>query len=169
MSVKTSTLSKHVAILRIVFGAIWVIDAAFKWQPSFTKSFSDTVMSAAQGQPGWLTPWFHFWTNLLSYNPHFFAILTATTESLIAIALLIGFARRTTYVSAIIFMLIVWSIAEGFGGPYSSASTDIGAAVIYAVVFFALYGLERLAVPPKWSVDNYINKKVPWWAVIADP
>lgn len=169
MSVKTSTLAKHVAVLRIVFGIIWAIDAAFKWQPSFSKGFSGMITSAAQGQPGWLNSWFHFWTHLIAHNPHLFAILTAIIESLIAIALLFGIARRTIYLSAAVFSLIIWSVAEGFGGPYSNASTDIGTAVMYAVVLLALYGLDRLAVPPKWSIDNYIVKKLPWWAVVANP
>ena len=127
------------------------------------------ITSASQGQPSWLNPWFHFWSTFLSHNPHLFAVLTAIIESLIAIALLFGIARRSTYVGATIFSLFIWGIAEGFGGPYSSSSTDIGAAVMYAVVFFALYGLERLAAPPKWSLDNYISKQVPWWSVIANP
>lgn len=105
----------------------------------------------------------------MSHNPHLFALLTAVVESLIALALLIGFARRTTYLSAAVFSLLIWSIAEGFGGPYTSGSTDIGTAVVYAVVFFALYGLDRLAAPPKWSVDNYVVKKLPWWAMVANP
>jgi thiosulfate dehydrogenase [quinone] large subunit len=169
VSVKISTLSKHVATLRVVFGVIWVIDASFKWFPGFRNGFFDQVTSAAQGQPGWLTPWFHFWTQLLGHNPHLFAVLTAIIESLIAIALLLGLARRVTYLSAAVFSLMIWAVAEGFGGPYTSASTDIGAAVIYAVVFFALYGLERLAKPPKWSVDNYLTKKISWWSRVSNP
>src|ERR1017187_1096684 len=148
----TLRLSKHVAVLRVVFGAMWVVDAVFKWQPAFRSSFLDQINSAAQGQAAWLNPWFHFWTNFLGHNPHLFAILTAIIESLIALALLLGFARRTTYLSATVFSLLIWSVAEGFGGPYTSGSTDIGTAVVYAVVFFALYGLDRLAVPPSWSV-----------------
>ncbi|HEV2403045.1 MAG TPA: DoxX family membrane protein [Candidatus Saccharimonadales bacterium] len=162
-------LSRHVAILRIAFGIMWAIDAAFKWTPTFRNGFLDQVTSAAQGQPHWLNAWFHFWAQLLSHNPHLFAVLTAIVESLIAIALLSGLARRFTYLAAAVFSLMIWSIAEGFGGPYTAHSTDIGAAVMYAVVFFALYGLERLAVPPKWSVDNYIVKKLSWWAVVANP
>jgi nitrite reductase (NO-forming) len=169
MAIKTSELAKHVAILRIVFGVIWGIDAVFKWQPAFINGFSGIITSAAQGQPGWLSPWFSFWTHFLAYNPHLFAILTAVIESLIALALLFGLARRATYVTAAVFSLLIWSIAEGFGGPYSIASTDIGTAIMYAVVFFALYGLDRLSYPPKWSVDNYISKKIAWWAVIANP
>lgn len=169
MAVKSSTLAKHVAIFRIVFGVIWAIDATFKWFPAFRDGFQSQITSAAQGQPVWLSSWFHFWMSFLGHNPHLFAVFVAILESLIALALLLGFARRTTYLSAIIFSLMIWGIAEGFGGPYNSASTDIGTAIIYAVVFFSLYGLERMAVPPKWATDNYINKKIPWWAVVANP
>lgn len=168
MSVKSSDLAKHVAIFRILFGLIWVIDAVFKWQPSFAKGFMDTISSAAQGQPNWLTSWFNFWTSLIGHNPHLFAILTAVAESLIAVALLIGFARRATYISGAIFSLLIWSVAEGFGGPYSNSSTDIGAGVMYVVVFFALYGLDRMARPSKWTVDNYISKRIPWWSFLSE-
>jgi uncharacterized membrane protein YphA (DoxX/SURF4 family) len=169
MSAKKSTLSKHVATFRIVFGVIWAIDAVFKWLPAFRNGFYDQITSAAQGQPVWLNPWFHFWTSTLSHNPQLFAVIVAIIETLIALALILGFARRTTYTLAIIFSLCIWGIAEGFGGPYTTASTDIGTAIIYAVVFFSLYGLERLAEPPKWTVDNYISKRISWWKIIANP
>lgn len=129
----------------------------------------DQINSAAHGQPGWLHPWFNFWVHVLSHNPHLFALLTAVVESLIALALLLGFARRMTYLSAAAFSLLIWAIAEGLGGPYTASSTDIGTAVIYAVVFFSLYGLERMAVPPRWSVDNYVAQKLSWWSVVANP
>jgi plastocyanin len=37
------------------------------------------------------------------------------------VALITGFARKFTYISAAGFSLLIWSIAEGFGGPYTSA------------------------------------------------
>lgn len=162
-------LSNHVAVLRIVFGVIWAINATFKWRPAFSSGFLDQITSVAQNQPKWLSPWFNFWLHILSHNPHFFAILVAIIESLIALALIVGLARRTTYLSAAIFSLLLWSIAESFGGPYTQSSTDIGAGIIYSIVFFALYGLDRLAVTPSWSVDTYIAKKLPWWSLAANP
>jgi uncharacterized membrane protein YphA (DoxX/SURF4 family) len=165
----TASLSKHVATLRIIFGLMWGIDAAFKWQAAFRDGFLDQIKSAADGQPGWLHGWFNFWIHLLSHNPHLFAMLVAVIETLIALALIFGFARRATYLAAVIFSLLIWAVAEGFGGPYSATSTDIGTGIIYAVVFFSLYGLDRLASRSKWSLDNYIVKRLPWWSVIANP
>jgi nitrite reductase (NO-forming) len=168
MAIKSSDLAKHVAVFRIIFGLVWTIDAIFKWQPSFAKGFMDMITSASQGQPSWLMPWFNFWVHLVGHNPHLIATLTAVIESLIAVALIIGLARRMTYISGFIFSLLVWSVAEGFGGPYSNSSTDIGAAVMYSLVFLALYGLDLMARPPKWAVDNYISKRIPWWPKVAE-
>jgi len=164
-----SQLAKRVAILRIVFGLVWAVDAVFKWQPAFINSLMDNVTSAAQGQPAWLVPWFNWWQHLLAIDPTFFAYSVAVIESLIAVALIIGFARRITYLAAIVFSLVIWAVAEGFGGPYTSSSTDIGTAIIYAIVFFALYGLEQLAGESRLNVDKAIERKLPWWHVLADP
>ena len=148
---------------------MWLTDAYFKWSPTFQNSFLGQIQSAGQGQPAWMAQWFNLLINLISHNPHFFVVLTAFIETLIALTVILGLARRTSYLSAAIFSLLIWGVAEGFGGPYTSASTDIGTAIIYAVVFFALYGLERLASPPTWSLDNYIVKKIPWWSIVANP
>ena len=169
MAKNNKKLSKHVAILRITFGILWAIDAMFKWRPSFVNGFIAQINAAGQNQPSWLSPWFNFWTHFLAHNPHLFAIFIAIIESLIAIALITGFARRTTYLSAATFSLLIWAIAEGFGGPYTSTSTDVGTGIIYAIVLFALYGLDRLTTTPSWSVDNYIIKRLPKWKLIANP
>jgi hypothetical protein len=55
--------------IRITFGVIFAIDAYLKWLPSFTSSFQGQVTGAAQGQPGWLMPWFHFWAHWMGTNP----------------------------------------------------------------------------------------------------
>jgi uncharacterized membrane protein YphA (DoxX/SURF4 family) len=162
-------LSNHVATLRIIFGLMWGINAAFKWQPAFRNGLLDQIKSAADGQPHWLHGWFTFWIHLLSHNPTLFAVLVTVTESLIAIALIFGIARRTAYLSAAVFSLLIWAIPEGFGGPYSASSTDIGTGIIYAVVFLSLYGLDKLADQNKWSLDNYIATHLSWWAIIANP
>lgn len=173
MAVKAKTdkqkLSKHVALLRIVFGLMWAIDASFKWTPYFRDSFLGSIKTAAQGQADWFNPWFNFWTKLLGHNPHLFAILTALFETLLAIALIFGIARRTAYLAGAVFSFLIWAIAEGFGGPYTSQSTDIGTGIIYTVVLLSLYGLDKMATPPSWSLDNYLIKRIPWWAVVSSP
>ncbi len=46
--------------LRIGFGLIWAVDAAFKWQSGFRQGFMGMVMGLGQGQPGWMHGWFQF-------------------------------------------------------------------------------------------------------------
>ena len=171
MTVKNSParLAKHTAVLRVIFGIMWAINASFKWRVAFRDGFLDQIKSAAEGQPSWLHGWFNFWVQLLGHNPHIYALLVTVLETLIALALILGIARRTTYLAATIFSLFIWAIPEGFGGPYSATSTDIGTGIIYAIVFLSLYGLDRIAAIAKWSLDNYLIKRIAWWGFLANP
>jgi nitrite reductase (NO-forming) len=154
--------------LRVTFGIIWAIDAAMKWLPGFRAGYMDTIMGQAQGQPGWLKPWFDFWINLQHPSAVFFAYLVAVIETLIAAALIAGFARKLTYLSAIVFSLLIWATAEGFGGPYTSGAADIGTAVIYAVVFAGLLALSAYAGPARYSADYYLERRYSWWWKLAE-
>ncbi len=42
----------------------------------------------------------------------------------------------------ILLSLMIWSIVEGFGGPYGPGSTDVGAAIMYAFIFVAIIIVE---------------------------
>src|SRR5437667_9386662 len=68
--------------IRVVFGLVWAIDGALKFQPGFADSLSGMISNAGQGQPGWLQPWFGFWSQSVSGNP---ALLT-TTIGIFAVA-----------------------------------------------------------------------------------
>jgi nitrite reductase (NO-forming) len=153
---------------RIAFGLIWLIDAGLKWEPAFRSGFIGMLREAAHGQPGWLHGWFHFWINMAAPNSGFFAYSTAVIETLVALAVIVGFARKFTYVSAALFSVLIWATAEGFGGPYNSSSTDIGTAVIYAVVFMGLLALDYETGPSRFSVDSLIEQRVSWWHRIAE-
>jgi nitrite reductase (NO-forming) len=154
--------------LRISFGIIWLIDATLKWLPGFRAGYMGTIMGQAQGQPGWLKPWFDFWINLQHPRVMFFAYLVAAVETLIALALIAGFARKITYISAAGFSLLIWATAEGFGGPYTSGAADIGTAVIYALVFMGLLALSAYAGPARYSADYYLEQKISWWWKVAE-
>ena len=154
--------------LRIAFGVIWLIDATLKWLPGFRAGYMSTIMGEAQSQPGWLQPWFHFWIRLQHPDAMFLAYLVAVVETLIALALIAGFARKLTYLAAIVFSLLIWATAEGFGGPYTAGAADIGTAVIYAVVFAGLLTLSYYAGPARFSADYYLEKKISWWWRVAE-
>ena len=154
--------------LRVTFGLIWAVDATLKWLPGFKDRYMATIMGIAKGQPAWLRPWFDFWIRLQHPAATFFWALVAAAESLIALALVFGVARKLTYFSAIVLSLLIWSTAEGFGGPYTAGSSDIGTAVIYAVVFAGLLALSYYAGPARYSLDYYLERRISWWWRLAE-
>ena len=155
-------------VLRITFGAIWLVDAVLKWLPGFRRDYMGTIMGQSQGQPGWLRPWFVFWINLEHPRTDFFVDVVATVETLIAVALILGLARKITYVSAAVFSLLIWMTAEGFGGPYTVGAADVGAALIYFVVFLCLMALSYYAGVSRFSVDYYLEHRITWWWRVAE-
>src|SRR5947209_17301736 len=92
------SLVRRVEVIRIVFAVVWAIDAYYKWQPDFVKSYASTVAEGGQGQPVWIHWWFRFWSHAVRHSPHIWAYGTAALETFIALALLVGFARRTLYI-----------------------------------------------------------------------
>lgn len=43
---------KQFAVLRILFGILWLVDAILKWNPHFLNNFFDHITESAVGQPG---------------------------------------------------------------------------------------------------------------------
>lgn len=142
--------------------------ATLKWLPGFRSGYMGMIMGQAQGQPGWLKGWFTFWINLQHPNAIFFAYLVAVAETLIAVAVILGCARKLAYTSAAAFSVLIWATAEGSGGPYTSGASDIGTAISYAVFFAGLLALMAYAGTTRYSVDYYLEKKISWWWKVAE-
>lgn len=153
---------RALGILRIVFGLVWAVDAGFKWVPSFVDNFSSYLSS--DGQPRVVGAWINFWTDTINVDPHVFAHLVAIGETAVAIGLIFGLFSNSTYVLGTLLSVVIWSTAEGFGGPYSAGSTDIGAAIIYVFVFAALFltGAGRYL-----GIDGRIGTRLGRFAVLA--
>ena len=147
---------RGVGIARIVFGLVWVVAAVLQWLPQFQNSFVAQVAAAKAGQPAFIQGWITFWANLVSVNPLLFARIEATTESALALFLILGLFSNLTYIVGIFLSLGIWAIPEGFGGPYiAGVTTDIGTAFPYAILFAVLlflaagryYGLDQWLTP----------------------
>jgi len=147
---------RGVGIARIIFGLAYVVAATLKWQPQFQNTFAAQVTVAKDGQPALIQAWISFWANIVGVNPLLFARIEATTESAIAIFLIFGIFSNLTAIVGIFLSLSIWSVPEGFGGPYMPGhSTDIGTAFPYAILFVVLlsisagryYGLDSWLTP----------------------
>ncbi len=151
----TNWREKGIGVLRIAFGIVWAIDAWFKWQPGFQNNFMSYLTGALDGQPGLAHAWINFWIRIVQVNPLLFAHLVALGETAIAICLILGVFGNLTNIGGFLFSLMIWSTAEGFGGPYMPGSTDIGTSIIYAIAFVGLFlissglhlGIDRWLTP----------------------
>jgi len=114
-------------------------------------------------------PWFEAWIRVVSLSPTTFAYTTAVVETLTALGLIFGFARRVGYLVGFAFSLLIWSTGEGFGGPYTASSIDFGTGIIYALLFIALYLLEAAVGRSPLSLDTAIAKRIAWWPRLAEP
>lgn len=140
-----------IGLVRILFGIVWGIDAWFKWQPDFVNNFASYLAGAQNDQPWPIHHWIGFWINTVGIDPTVFAYAVAVGETAIAIALIVGAFTNLTSLLGVLLSVVIWSTAEGFGGPYKAGSTDIGAAIIYVLVFAGLflssaglyYGVDR--------------------------
>src|SRR5919199_577526 len=122
----TGHSSPWIWIAPVLFGLIWLVDAYLKWQPGFQNHFLDIMSDGAKDQPGWLMPWFDFWHATVAPYAHFCALCAALTESFLAFALIVGFARKVTYILGALWSLGIWAVPEGFGHEDMAMSTDIG-------------------------------------------
>ena len=166
-SIWTTWLVAMTSAVRAAFGVIWAIDAYLKWQPGFAAHYVGYLQNAANGQPGWLHPWFAFWLALVTSSTGFFILATRIIETIIALGLLLGLARKWVYVLGGIFSLLIWSTAEGFGGPYTLGATDIGLAPIYVLVFLTLLIFARIRGTTPYSLDYYLERRWPAWHSVA--
>jgi thiosulfate dehydrogenase (quinone) large subunit len=156
---------RSIAALRILFGLIWVVAAWLKWAPDFQNSFASQVSGAESGQPGIVQGWITFWANIINTNPLLFARLEGGLETAIAIFLIFGVLSNLTYFLGILLSLGIWSIAEGFGGPYvSGQSTDVGTALPYAVIFAVLL---VVSAGRYYSVDHWLTRRLGRFGFLA--
>ena len=162
-----STLSAWPAIagtaLRVAFGVIWAVAAALTWTSDFANHYVGYLHNAATGQPAWSAWWFQMWIDLVTPHVGLFVWGTRIAETLLALALLLGFARKFTYIIGILFSLLIWSTAEGFGGPYSVGANNIGSAISFVLIFVALIVINLRAGPSPYSLDYLIESRWPRW------
>ena len=158
------------ATLRILLGLAWIANAALKWFPAFVAGFLSMLTGAAQDQPVFLKPWFGFVTAIASDGrATFLAYGSAMLETYLAIALLTGFARKVTYVVGAVYTALIWATAEGFGGPYvPGSSTDVGAAIIYTLLFLMLLIHDAGVGSSRLSLDSVLERRMPRWRRIAE-
>jgi thiosulfate dehydrogenase (quinone) large subunit len=151
-----------IGFLRIGYGLIWAIDAWFKWQPGFVDNLTGYLK--IDGQPAAIAAWITFWLRMVSVNPHVFAYLQASAETSLALCLILGAFTNLTCGCGFLLSLFIWSVPEGFGGPYVPGATDIGTGIIYALVFA---GLFLASAGLTYGADQRLTSKIGRFGFLA--
>ena len=133
--------------LRVAFGIVWIVGAALTFSGDFAAHYVGYLHNAAQGQPAWAAWWFNLWIAVVTPHAALFVWLTRIAETALALALILGFARKSVYILGALFSLLVWSTAEGFGGPYTVGATNMGSGIVYVLVFIALMVINNRSGP----------------------
>jgi len=154
------------SFIRIILGIVWLIDGYLKFQPGLVDSFPDLIKSASQ--PAWLQPWFNFWYNVTIRNAAPFVYGIGILEVSLGMALVLGVLRKLAYIGGVLLSLLIWAVPEGFGGPYGLGSTDIGTGIVYSFVFLSLIMINAMSGPSKYSLDYFIERRLPSWKRAAE-
>lgn len=150
--------TRVIACLRVAFGLIWAVAAWLKWQSAFQQSFLAQINQASDGQPPAIQAWIAFWSHLINLNPLLFARLEASTETALAILLILGLFSNLSYIVGILLALGIWAIPEGFGGPYQPGqTTDIGTALPYALLFSMLL---VISAGRYYALDSWLTPRL---------
>lgn len=154
------------AVIRIIFGFVWLIDGSLKFASGFVDSFPSLIKT--EGQPAWLQPWFSFWSSVAATNAAPIVYTTGALELVLGMALVLGFMRKIAYLGGVVLSLFIWAIPEGFGGPYGPGSTDIGTGIIYGFLFLSLIIINTISGPSKYSLDYLIERRYSSWKRVAE-
>ena len=157
-------------VFRFLLGAVWLIDGVLKFTSGFVNGFLGAVQTSQSNAPGWLSGWYSFWVSQATSNSTLIVYTVGALEVILALALLLGFMRKVAYVGGVVLSLLIWAVPEGFGGPYGSGAggTDVGTGIIYAIAFLGLIVINASYGPSRWSLDYYIEKRFPRWALVAE-
>lgn len=142
--------------LRLALGLLWGWMALRFWSPGFDSHLHHYHDVALSSQPGVLMNWFGMWVGIMSIAADFFTGFGRLVATAIALCLLLGFARRTVYILAILLSIPLWPLADGFLLPHSFSAFGLSSVLIYFLLFVVLMYADRLAIPQWPSIDDLI-------------
>jgi thiosulfate dehydrogenase (quinone) large subunit len=155
-------------LVEVLFGLIFLSEASLKLQPGFAENFNQLVAQGAAQQPAWTQAWFHFWITMTGINPVLCAYIVIIAELGLAVTLILGLMRKVSYFGGAIYGMLIWSIPEGFGGPFGPGSTNMGVGIIYTVAFLLLIALDAAHRDNYYTLDMWIEKRIGWWRKLAE-
>jgi thiosulfate dehydrogenase [quinone] large subunit len=156
------------AVVRILFGLLWAVDAAFKWLPGFIsgRTLSEELGNAAKVHTPVVHQWLELWHTVGLANPAASATVIAIVETFAAAALIFGVLSNAAFIGTAVWSFGIWSGAEAFHLPFHDGMTDLGPSVGYV---FASLALFFAAAGSTWSVDTWLRPRLGRFGWLAAP
>jgi nitrite reductase (NO-forming) len=144
------------AVVRILYGVLWAIDAVFKWLPGFIHGQTlSHELDASKVPTPMVHGWVQLWHDAAGVNPGGFAMFTAIVESVLAVALIFGVLSNLTFIVTAVWSLGIWTAPEHMHLPWTTPGmTDLGPSIGYVFAALALFFASAGAA---WSVDAVIR------------
>jgi thiosulfate dehydrogenase [quinone] large subunit len=154
------------AVVRILFGLLWAIDAWLKWLPGFIggQTIAHELNPQSVSTPV-VHGWVQLWHDVAGMNPGMFAMGTAVIETLLAAALIFGILSNLTFIVTAAFSFGIWTAPEHMHLPWGTPGmTDLGPSIGYVFAALALFYATAGAT---WSVDAVIRPHLGRFAPLA--
>jgi cytochrome oxidase Cu insertion factor (SCO1/SenC/PrrC family) len=128
-------------VLRVGFGALWLVDGLLQAQPQMVSGLADQVIKpGAASSPGWVQGLAGWGVNLWDYHPVTAAAAAVWIQAGIGLWMILaarGLSSRLAGLSGFAWGLIVWAFGEAFGGIFAPGLSVLfgapGAAFFYAI------------------------------------
>lgn len=133
-----------VGAIRMCLGGLWMLDGALQFQHfMYTRSFTQSLLNGASGQPAWLAESLRWAVHLAQPHLVVFNTLFALVQVAIGAGLMLRRTAKPAIAASIAWSVIVWWIGEGFGMLFTSTASPLtgapGAVVLYAVIALAVW------------------------------
>jgi hypothetical protein len=124
-------------LLRILFGIIWLLNAALQANPLYIHDhLFQSFHVGIEGQPQRMAQYTRSIVGLTEVvGSTTVALGTIGIDAMLAFSLLTGIWLRVVAWIGLAYSLFMWSTVGGMGGPYTRGATDPGTAIVYALAF----------------------------------
>jgi hypothetical protein len=149
-------------VLRIGFGALWIIDGLLQAQPAMPAGMPSQVIDpAAAGSPGWVIRVVAWGTQSWSGHPAQAAVSVVWIQLGIGIWLVSVSSPRWSRLAGLVsagWALVVWVFGEAFGGIFAPGLSWLTGAPGAAFFYAAAGGL--LALAPRYWRDPRLGTRL---------
>ncbi len=148
------TIPSWLAGVRIVFGAILLVDGVLEFQTGTYQVFVSLLYSNASVSPDPLRAILVFAAGLIGHQPAVWNATLAATEITLGLGILLGVCTQVCLVACLPLFLGIWIFGQGMGLPFAAGTTDINSGPVYlllALVLLLGHSWER------WSLFEWIR------------